>query len=102
VYQVLEGVREEPRESYEGLYSVSTWPFPRLLKNIYAPQSFFKEAILWKRLKHPNVVPFIGVVTKRLQFLSEYMPHGTLTEYVGRNLGADRIGLASLSSISTG
>jgi len=74
-----------------------------LLENTHlcAPQSFFREAVLWKRLRHPNIVPFISVSTKHLQFVSEYMPNGTLTEYVRKRPGADRIGLVSLSSVST-
>jgi len=53
---------------------------------------------MWKRLRHPNVVPFVGVTMEPLQFVSEYMPNGTLTKYVVSNPGADRIALVSLSS----
>jgi len=73
-------------------------PFSRLLNNTWAPQSFLKEAVIWKRLRHPNVVPFIGVTIKPLQFVSEYMPNGTLTKYVNNKPSADRVGLVSLSS----
>ena len=50
----------------------------------------FGEAVVWKRLRHPNVVPFLGA-TAPLQLVSEWMPNGTLTEYVNTNPGADRI-----------
>ena len=53
---------------------------------------------MWKRLRHENVVSFIGVTTKPLQIVSEWMPNGTLTKYVEQNPGADRIGLVSLST----
>ena len=62
-------------------------------------QSFFREAVIWKRLRHPNIVPFIGVTRTPLQSISEWMPNGTLTEYVERNPGVNRISLVSLSSI---
>jgi serine/threonine protein kinase len=61
-------------------------------------QSFFKEAVVWKRLRHPNVVPFLGVTSEPLQFVSEWMPNGTLTNYVTKNPGAKRIDLVSLFS----
>ena len=52
---------------------------------------------MWKRLKHQNIVPFIGVTQDPLQFVSEWMPNGTLTDYLGKNPGANRIGLVRLS-----
>ena len=52
---------------------------------------------MWKRLRHPNIVPFIGVTTDPLQIISEWMPNGTLMEFVERNPGASRIGLVSPS-----
>ena len=64
----------------------------------WALQSFFKEVVIWKRLRHPNIVSFIGVTTKPFQIVSEWMPNGTLTKYVEKNPDADRIGLVSGSS----
>ncbi|KAF9785472.1 kinase-like domain-containing protein [Thelephora terrestris] len=56
-------------------------------------KAFYKEAIMWKRFRHPNVVAFIGVTRNPLQFVSEWVPNGTLTQYVNKNPGANRIGL---------
>ena len=67
-------------------------------EHLWALQSFFKEVIIWKRLRHPNIVSFIGVTTKPLQMVSEWMPNGTLTKYVENNPSANRIGLVSGSS----
>ena len=52
---------------------------------------------MWKRLRHQSIVPFIGVTQDPLQFVSEWMPNGTLVDYLGKNPGANRIGLVSLS-----
>jgi len=52
---------------------------------LYKP--FYREAVVWKRLRHPNVVPFLGVTTTQLQLISKWVPDDTLTDY------ADRIGL---------
>jgi len=51
---------------------------------------------VWKRLRHPNIVPFLGVTHEPLQIMSEWMPNGTLTHYVEKNPDADRIALVSL------
>ncbi|KAF9779338.1 kinase-like domain-containing protein [Thelephora terrestris] len=56
-------------------------------------KAFYKEAIIWKRLRHPNVVAFIGVTRNPSQFVSKWMPNGTLTDYVNEKPGANRIGL---------
>ena len=52
--------------------------------------------MIWKRLRHPNVVPFIGVTSEPLQIVSEWMPNGTLTDYVEKNPDANRIDLVGL------
>ena len=66
-------------------------------KHFWASQSFFEEAVIWKRLRHPNIVPFVGVTTNALQVVSGWMPNGTLTEFIERNPGTNRIGLVSRS-----
>ena len=52
---------------------------------------------MWKKLRHPNIVPFIGVTTDPLQSVWEWMSNGTLTEFIEENPGANRIGLVSPS-----
>ena len=44
---------------------------------------------------HPNIVPFIGVTSKPLQIVSEWMSGGDLTSYIGLNPQANRIALVS-------
>ncbi|KAF9785465.1 kinase-like domain-containing protein [Thelephora terrestris] len=56
-------------------------------------KAFCKEAITWKRFEHPNVVAFIGATRNPLQFVSEWMPNGTLTNYVINNPRVNRVGL---------
>jgi len=55
---------------------------------------------MWKRLRHSNLVPFIGVVGEPLQIVSEWIPNGTLTKYVEKNPDEDRISLVSFSYIN--
>ena len=52
---------------------------------------FCEEAVMWKRLRHPNIVPFIGITRDPMQLVSEWMPNGTLTRYINTHPTADRI-----------
>ena len=54
---------------------------------------------MWKRFRHQNIVPFIGVTKYPLQFVSEWMPNGTLKEYLAKNPGADRVRLVGTSFV---
>jgi len=58
---------------------------------------FCREAVMWKRLKHPNIVRFIGATIESLQIASEFIPGGDLTSYINSNPEADRMALVSLS-----
>ena len=52
---------------------------------------------MWKRLSHPNIVPFIGVTASPLQIVKEWMPNGTLMDFVEKTPCMNRISLVSLS-----
>ncbi|KAF9643878.1 hypothetical protein BDM02DRAFT_3191109 [Thelephora ganbajun] len=52
---------------------------------------FCKEAVMWKRLKHPNIVPLLGVTIAPLQLISTWMPGGNLPEYIKTHPDADRL-----------
>ncbi|KAK7437402.1 Rho guanine nucleotide exchange factor [Stygiomarasmius scandens] len=50
-------------------------------------KGFLKEAILWKQLKHPNVLPFLGLyflddTKQRICLISPWMEHGNLRQYL--------------------
>lgn len=52
-----------------------------------------RGSALWKRLKHPNIVPFLGVTTDPPQLISDWMPNGNVVEYMQLHPDADRLGL---------
>jgi len=71
---------------------------PRLNRRpLTNPKLFCREAIVWKRLNHPNIVPFKGVTLNPLQLISEWMPHGELREYIKENQYMNRVGLVGSS-----
>lgn len=72
-------------------------------------RSFHRELIAWRHLKHPNILPFLGVVcvdNKYLGMVSPYMPNGSAPKYIAKNPDANvlqilydvAIGLGHLSA----
>ncbi|KAK8554502.1 hypothetical protein V6N13_093491 [Hibiscus sabdariffa] len=51
-----------------------------IASNPKAKNTFLKELSLWQRLRHPNIVQFLGVLkhSDRLIFLTEYLRNGSL------------------------
>ena len=59
---------------------------------------------MWRRLQHPNIVPFLGVpslIPQPFEVACGLTENGRITEYVRKNSGVDRIGLPVSGSIST-
>ncbi|XP_071937241.1 serine/threonine-protein kinase 12 isoform X1 [Coffea arabica] len=51
-----------------------------IASNETVKKTFLKELALWQKLRHPNIVQFLGVVkhSDRLTFLTEYLQNGSL------------------------
>ena len=49
----------------------------------------------WKTLRHPNILPLMGVVMADTQFgmVSEWMANGNINEFVKVYENVDRLGL---------
>ena len=59
-------------------------------------QAFFKEALLWGHLSHPNILTFYGIyhledAHGRISFVSPWMENGNVTEYLKRHPLANRL-----------
>ena len=61
------------------------------------PQKFRREVIAWRHLRHPNILPFIGVNLERRRFamVSEWMDNGNIREFVEKKKGVNRAQLVS-------
>lgn len=68
------------------VYAVSESP-ERLAKALY------QEAIVWRHLKHKNIISPLGITPKPLQLVSQWMPDGDLTEYIEHYPNVDRLGI---------
>ena len=63
---------------------------------------FCKEVIGWKALRHPNVLPLLGVAMSATEFamVSKWMSNGDINQFVKEHLDANRFELVSLSRMS--
>jgi hypothetical protein len=55
--------------------------------------------VTWKTLRHPNVLPLIGVTMSETQFamISDWMENGNINEFVKAHPGANRLELVGIS-----
>jgi len=62
-------------------------------------QRFCKEVMTWKTLRHPNVLPLIGVMMSETQFamISDWMVNGNINDFVKAHPDANRLELVSSS-----
>lgn len=58
-------------------------------------QRFAKEALLWRQLSHPNVLPIYGLYRfkNRICLVSPWMDAGDISTYLQHNPDADRLQL---------
>ncbi|KAF7366108.1 Protein kinase domain-containing protein [Mycena venus] len=59
----------------------------RLFRDVdinFALQEFGREALIWRQLSHPNLLPFLGIyyLDTKLCLVSPWMENGNLTEYL--------------------
>ena len=62
-------------------------------------QCFCKEVMTWKTLRHPNVLPLLGVTMSedpvRFVMVSEWIENGNINQFLKR-VDADRLKLVCL------
>jgi hypothetical protein len=53
----------------------------------------------WKTLRHPNILPLIGVMMSETQFatVSDWMVHGNITSFVKAHPDVNRLALVGFS-----
>jgi len=58
---------------------ISTW--------INGLQRFCREGVAWKHLRHPNILPLLGVTLNEYRFalVSDWMEHGNINEFIERD-----------------
>ena len=62
-------------------------------------QAICQEAVMWKHMTHPNILPFLGVTTTPFQLVSVWMSGGKLSEYIEKHPDVDRVGLVRVHPV---
>jgi serine/threonine protein kinase len=64
-----------------------------------APQRFCREVMAWKMLRHPNILPLIGVMVSQTQFamISDWMVDGNINDFVKAHPDANRFELVGFT-----
>jgi len=62
-------------------------------------QRFCREGVAWKHLRHPNILPLIGVTVSNQRFamVSAWMENGNINEFVGKDQHVNRIELVRVA-----
>jgi len=62
-------------------------------------QRFCREGVAWKHLRHPNILPLIGVTVSNQRFamVSVWMENGNINEFVGKDQHVNRIELVRVA-----
>jgi len=63
-------------------------------------QKFCKEVVTWKALRHPNVLPLLGVTMTEHRFVmvSEWMESGNINVFLKAHPDVNRLELVCFSS----
>ncbi|KAJ7113586.1 kinase-like domain-containing protein, partial [Mycena epipterygia] len=58
-------------------------------------KEFGREAVIWRQLFHPNLLPFFGLyyLDKRLCLVSPWMENGNILKFLGKEHKVDRLSL---------
>ena len=59
-----------------------------------------RDAVVWKTLRHPNVLPLLGATISPPQLVSTLMPAGDLSKYIPKNPNANRICLVGVDPLA--
>jgi len=67
-------------------------------------QRFCREGVAWKHLRHPNILPLIGVTVSNQRFamVSAWMENGNINEFVRGDQHVNRIELVRATPYPTG
>jgi len=60
-------------------------------------QRFCREGVAWRHLRHPNILPLLGVTLNEHRFalVSEWMENGNINEFIEKNQHVNRVELVS-------
>ena len=98
----IKAVRAYVTSDLDLIRSVSISPIPSYQFRINEFQRFCREGVTWKHLRHPNILPLLGVTLNEQRFalVSEWMENGNINEFIKRDEGINRTKLVRCHPIS--
>ena len=74
------------------------------MRDLLSLQKYFKEVTVWKRLKHPNILPNLGAGPDIAEFcvVSPWMSDGDLLQFLAKYPGANRVAIVSVHAVYRG
>ena len=74
------------------ILSVSLLPTTQHLYLMDESQKFCREGVAWKHLRHPNILPLLGVTVSEYRFalVSEWMENGNINDFIKRDRHVNR------------
>ena len=63
-------------------------------------QRFCREGVAWRHLRHPNILPLLGVTVTEHQFalVSEWMENGNINDFIEKDRHVNRVELVRCHS----
>jgi serine/threonine protein kinase len=81
--EVAVKVIRQHANNHEAVRKVRASSIPTHNHPQHSPQSFRNEAVIWRHLRHPNIVPFLGISDLfPICIVSEWMSGGTISEFL--------------------
>ena len=96
-------VRVYATSDLDVIRSVSASPIPFIISTwVNGLQRFCREGVAWKHLRHPNILPLLGVTLNEHRFalVSEWMEDGNINEFIKRDRHINRTDLVCCHLIS--
>jgi len=90
-------LRTDTTSDFDAIRGVGELFVPEQPQLKWCLQRFCREVVIWRHLRHPNILPLFGVTSSEQRFatVSEWMENGTINEFTKKYQKANRIELVS-------
>ena len=88
-------VRAYITDNLDVIRSVRGLPPPSYPPQTNGLQRFCREGVAWKHLRHPNILPLLGVTLNEHRFamVSEWMENGNINQFIEKDREVNRADL---------
>lgn len=101
----IKDLRIRAKSEFDKIFKVSSCAPLGIYALLISTQRLCREVLVWRYLSHPNILSLLGVSVSEnppyFRIVSEWMPNGSVTEYLRSNPEVNRLHLVSLAIDST-